>query len=112
MGPRGLDWDVRGFEVCSYVGLSLFDLLRFFLVKFLVELDCGEGFGERFVFPVDFAFTDELRLAPLLLDRLLFAKPLRGLSNSAIPKLSGFSGGWSVARYRLDSVMVALWNVR
>ena len=36
------------------------------------------GFGERFVFPVDFAFTDELPLAPLLLDRLLLAKPLHG----------------------------------
>ena len=78
LGTWGLDWDVRSFEVCIYVRLSLFDLPRFFLVKFLVELGYGKGFGERFVFPVDFAFTDELPLAPLLLDRLLFAKPLHG----------------------------------
>ena len=38
--------------------------------------------------------------------------PADSFSNSAIPRLSGFSDGWSVARYRLDSVMVALWNVR
>ena len=36
---------------------AFLDLPRFFLVKFLVELGYGKGFGERFVFPVDFAFT-------------------------------------------------------
>ena len=42
-GGRG---DLTGFEACSHVGLSLFDLPHFFLVEFLVERGCRE---ERFV---------------------------------------------------------------
>ena len=76
LGAWGLDWAIRGFEACSHVGLSLFDLPRFFLVELLVELGCGQGLDERFVFPLDFACTDEPPLPPLLLDRLLPAQSL------------------------------------
>ena len=77
LGTRALDWDVHGFEVCSHVGLSLFDRHRFFLVEFLVELGRQQCLDEGFVFARDFACTDEQTLLLLDSDRLLPVQPLR-----------------------------------
>ena len=75
LGTRALDWDVHGFEVCSHVGLSLFDRHRFFLVEFLVELGRQQCLDEGFVFARDFACTDEQTLLLLDSDRLLPVQP-------------------------------------
>ena len=91
LGTRALDWDVHGFEVCSHVGLSLFDRHCFFLVEFLVELGRQQCLDEGFVFARDFACTDEQTLLLLDSDRLLPVQPLRDgflkLSDSETEKL-------------------------
>ena len=90
------------------VGLSVFDLHRFFPCRAPRGTWLREGLDERFVLSLNFGFF----LVSFWITFCLRSRSVKSFPNSAIPSLSGFSGGWSVIRHRLDSVMDVLRNVR